>query len=107
MLGLTGSRTPADLDQLFGGYHGYAEGMLNNLVPSAEARGYRTPEERKLDRAVANRKEQLMRDARRAQAEAARRSPPTVPPGGGMIDGTMYPNRTPRQNRHGGGGVRG
>lgn len=25
----------------------------------------------------------------------------------GMIDGTMYPRRTPRRNRHGGGGVRG
>ena len=25
-------------DELFGGFHGYTEGMLNNLVPSAQAK---------------------------------------------------------------------
>jgi hypothetical protein len=36
-LGLQKSRTPASMDQVMGGFHGYAEGMLNNLVPSAQA----------------------------------------------------------------------
>lgn len=37
-VGLGGkARTPASLDELFAGYHGYAEGMLNNAVPSASA----------------------------------------------------------------------
>lgn len=38
-LGLQKARTPASMDELFGGFHGYAEGMLNNLVPSAQAKG--------------------------------------------------------------------
>lgn len=41
-LGLQGARTPASLDQLFAGYHGYAEGMLDRLIPSAQAQNYAT-----------------------------------------------------------------
>lgn len=37
LLGLQKARTPASLDELFAGYHGYAEGMLSNMVPSAHA----------------------------------------------------------------------
>ena len=36
-LGLTSARSPASLDELFAGYHGMAEGMLNAAVPSAYA----------------------------------------------------------------------
>ena len=37
--GLTGARSPASFDEIFAGYHGLVEGMLNRLVPSAHARG--------------------------------------------------------------------
>lgn len=36
-LGLMKARTPASLDEVFAGYHGLAEGMLNRMVPSAQA----------------------------------------------------------------------
>lgn len=36
-LGLHPSRSPASMDELFAGYHGWAEGLLNQLVPSAQA----------------------------------------------------------------------
>lgn len=35
--GLTGARSPASLDEMFAGFHGLAEGMLDQLVPSAHA----------------------------------------------------------------------
>ena len=35
--GLTSARSPASLDEMFAGYHGLAEGMLDRMVPSAYA----------------------------------------------------------------------
>lgn len=36
-LGLTDARSPASLDEMFAGYHGLAEGMLDRIIPSAYA----------------------------------------------------------------------
>jgi hypothetical protein len=36
-LGMTNARSPASLDEIFASYHGITEGMLNHLVPSAQA----------------------------------------------------------------------
>ena len=36
--GLTGARSPASLDEIFAGYHGMLEGLLDRIVPSAHAR---------------------------------------------------------------------
>lgn len=42
LLGLQSARTPASLDELFGGLQGYTEGMLSHM-PSAQASERRAP----------------------------------------------------------------
>lgn len=70
-LGAQGARTPASLDQLFAGYHGYAEGMLDRVVPSAHAEGMGQPAAREVERDVDPRSfYEQNRDAHRARVAA-------------------------------------
>lgn len=51
-LGMLDARSPASMDEVLAGYHGYAEGMLDHLIPSAQAAdaaGKRSEREAELD----------------------------------------------------------
>lgn len=126
-LGLTNARSPASTDEMWAGYHGLVEGMLDWMVPSAHANHEQSETVQRPDgkwinvygRGMRKRGQQLpnsgvydtveeAEQAARARSEAYRdpRGSILKGPRRGMLDGTMYPNRTPR-TRHGGGGVRG
>lgn len=119
-LGLHQARTPASLDELFAGYHGYAEGMLNKLVPPAQAHHEQSETVQRRDgkwinvygRGTPKAGQPLpnsgvydtVEDAVRAASTRSENSAPSM----NRVDGSFPRGMlAPRKLIHSGGGVRG
>lgn len=111
------SRSPASMDEIWAGYHGITEGMLNRLVPSAQAHHEQSETVQRPDGKWVNVYGRGLPQAGQPlpgtgvyetveEAVRAARTRSDATPSLRRVDGGMLPKPAPR-TRHGGGGVRG
>jgi hypothetical protein len=118
-LGLQKARTPATMDEVFAGYHGLAEGMLGNIVPSAYAHHEQSetvqrPGDGKWINVYGRRTPKAGQPLPGTgvydsveEAVAAARQRSENEPSVGRVNGRMIPRPDAGRTRHSGGGVRG